>query len=276
MTKLTTAEFIKRARQTHGRKYDYTNTEYVNAKTKVRITCKEHGDFWQIPWWHMDSQGCPACGGTKRRTLVQFIQDARKVHGDKYDYSKSVYLTNKQDIIIACPIHGEFYQSPDNHLAGKGCLHCGQARIRTHKYKDVTVQGKRFRVQGYEHFALKYIVKKLGVRASQIKTGKRIPTVAYSFGKRERMHYPDMWIPEQNRLVEIKSPWTLGIIGAYVDKPYFEEVKAKRAAAVAAGYEYSLLVFNGKGERVPLPKNWHTLTKAQMRKYLKTLDCSVR
>jgi hypothetical protein len=224
----------------------------------------------------MTAQGCPACGGTKKGTLEEFIIKARRVHGEKYVYNKVKYTTNKINVSIFCPIHGEFKQSPDNHLAGKGCLHCGQARIRTHRYKDVTINGRKFRVQGYEHFALKYIIKTLGVKAKQIKTGKRIPHVEYVFKKRSRVHYPDMWVPEQNRLVEIKSPWTLGLIGAYSDKPYFEEVKAKRQAAINAGYKYSLLVFNGQGDRIPLPKNWYTLTKAEAKKYLKALTCSVR
>ena len=60
----------------------------------------------------------------KRKTTEEFISDAKKVHGDKYDYSKVVYLQNKQRITIICPEHGEFEQIPSNHLKGFGCKKC--------------------------------------------------------------------------------------------------------------------------------------------------------
>jgi ferredoxin-like protein FixX len=274
---LTREEFIKRAVGTHGRVYDYSNTIYTNAKTKVKILCKLHGEFAQIPYWHMHSQGCPSCGGTKKKTTSDFIKSAIKVHGDKYDYSAVLYVGNKFDVTIVCPVHGKFEQSPDNHLAGKGCLHCGQARVRTHKYKDVKVRGKLFRLQGYEPAALKYIMANKGVRAKDIEAGKRVPVITYKHGKRKRTHYPDFWIPAQNRLIEVKSPWTLGLIGAYTDKHYFEECKAKRTAALAAGYKYTLLLFNGLGERIHLPLNWHCKTKAAVKKFIsQTATCKLR
>lgn len=266
----TTEEFVKRARATHGRRYSYAKTVYVNAKTKVTVTCKKHGDFQQIPWWHMDSQGCPKCGGTAKRCTKDFVASAKQVHGDEYGYQKVKYTLNKEPVTIVCRTHGDFKQSPDNHLAGKGCLHCGQAKVRTHRYKIVSIGGKKFKVQGYEPFALIYMTTVLRVAAKNIMAGKRIPYVQYTFKNRERTHYPDFWIESENRLVEVKSPWTLGIVGAKKHKDYFEELKAKRAGAIAAGFTYSLLVFNGSGERMPMPKNWHTLTKAELVKYVES------
>ena len=62
-----------------------------------------------------------------------FIEKAYKIHGDKYDYSKVKYKNNREKIIIICPIHGTFIQSPKNHLNGQGCPICGKV-IR---YKNV-------------------------------------------------------------------------------------------------------------------------------------------
>ena len=60
-----------------------------------------------------------------RKTTEQFIEDAKAIHGDKYDYSRVDYKTNKAKVCIVCPIHGEFWQTPNDHLSGHGCKHCG-------------------------------------------------------------------------------------------------------------------------------------------------------
>lgn len=49
-----------------------------------------------------------------------FINQARKVHGDKYDYSKVKYIDGKSKVIIISE-YGEFLQTPNSHLAGDGC-----------------------------------------------------------------------------------------------------------------------------------------------------------
>ena len=61
MPKLTTEEFIAKAKAVHGNRYDYSKVEYVNSKTKVCIVCKEHGDFWQSPIKHLHGQKCAKC-----------------------------------------------------------------------------------------------------------------------------------------------------------------------------------------------------------------------
>lgn len=123
------AAFIDKANEVHGNKYDYSKTVYVKSKEKVCITCSEHGDFWQTPSHHLSGKGCPLCGGTKKRTLQSFIEDARKVHDDKYDYSKTVYINNQTKVTIVCPEHGEFDMTPHNHLKGQGCPKCGNKKI---------------------------------------------------------------------------------------------------------------------------------------------------
>ena len=60
-SRLTTEQFIKKAKAIHGDKYDYSKTDYVNSHTKVCIICPEHGEFWQIPTDHLSGCGCPKC-----------------------------------------------------------------------------------------------------------------------------------------------------------------------------------------------------------------------
>ena len=122
--KLTKEEFIKRAKEVHGDKYDYSKVNYVNSSTKVTIICPKHGEFEQTPNLHLKSQGCPNCSGNKKMTIEEFIKRAKKVHGDKYDYSKVKYVNAMTKVTIICPIHGEFEQTPAKHLSGSGCIRC--------------------------------------------------------------------------------------------------------------------------------------------------------
>jgi hypothetical protein len=132
--KLTTKSFIEKAQKTHGNKYDYSKTEYINSKTKVCIICPEHGEFWQVPHAHLDGQGCPICKGEKislkkRKSNDKFIEEAQKVHGNKYDYSKVKYKNTNAPICIICPEHGEFWQTPTKHIHGHGCPVCNESHL---------------------------------------------------------------------------------------------------------------------------------------------------
>lgn len=128
--KITTEEFIKRAREIHGDKYDYSKTEYINNTTKICIICPKHGEFWQTPNKHLSGHGCHKCGRkivAEKQLLTneQFINQAKLIHGDKYDYSKVVYTGYEEYVTIICPEHGEFKQTPDSHLHSGGCPKCG-------------------------------------------------------------------------------------------------------------------------------------------------------
>jgi hypothetical protein len=118
-----TNDFIIKAKQVHGDLYDYTDTKYVDNSTKVTIKCIKHGPFGQTPNNHLDGSGCPKCVG-KNKTTEDFIDEAKQVHGDRYDYKETKYCDNKTDIIIICKVHGKFPQTPSNHLNGNGCPTC--------------------------------------------------------------------------------------------------------------------------------------------------------
>ena len=125
MKKLTSYEFVSRAKLIHGNRYDYSKVNYVEAKEKVCIICPTHGEFQQAASNHLCGQGCPKCAKSNL-TNVEFIEKARLVHGDKYDYSKVNYTKSKEKVTIICPTHGEFRQKPNDHLQGQGCGYCGR------------------------------------------------------------------------------------------------------------------------------------------------------
>ena len=124
--KNTKEDFIKKARQVHGDKYDYSKIEYVNSNTKVCIICKVHREeYWQTPAQHLSGRGCPKCANENSRlTQQEFIRKAKQVHGDKYDYSKTIYVNARTKITVTCLQHGDFEQYAASHLAGKGCPKC--------------------------------------------------------------------------------------------------------------------------------------------------------
>ena len=132
--RITTEEFINKAKKVHGDKYDYSKVEYKNNSTKICIICPIHGEFWQTPSSHLGGCGCPKCSGLERLDTQAFINRAKKVHGDKYDYSKVEYINMNRKVCIICPIHGEFWQTPVNHLKGKGCSKCVRPSCDTNSF----------------------------------------------------------------------------------------------------------------------------------------------
>ena len=62
---------------------------------------------------------------SKKSTTGEFISKSKLIHGDKYDYSKVEYVNNHSKVCIICPGHGEFWQTPANHLKNRGCPICG-------------------------------------------------------------------------------------------------------------------------------------------------------
>lgn len=120
----TTLEFIEESIKIHDDKYDYSKVEYFNSSTKVEIICKKHGVFSQRPNDHLSGQCCPKCIGNHKKDTKSFINDSVNIHGDKYDYSDVEYINARTKVKIICPIHGKFWQRPNGHLSGQGCLKC--------------------------------------------------------------------------------------------------------------------------------------------------------
>lgn len=132
--RLSNEEFIKKAKNIHGDRYNYSMVVYQNARKKIRIICQKHGVFLQSPIDHLQGCGCAKCGIennsiARTSTTDEFIEKARKVHGEKYDYSNVDYTNNSTKVCIICPKHGEFWQTPANHLFRKGCPKCNASKL---------------------------------------------------------------------------------------------------------------------------------------------------
>lgn len=134
MTKpLTTEIFVAKAKRLHGDKYDYSKTVYTRSNKKVIVICPIHGEFLTGANNHISLRnlcGCPRCGGTGRLGQALFLERSKSIHGDKWNYDKVKYVTNSTNVIIGCPIHGDFEQKPAKHLIGRGCPYCGGTRLK--------------------------------------------------------------------------------------------------------------------------------------------------
>ena len=135
--KKTKEDFIKQANEIHNDKYDYSKVDYIANKIKVKIICPIHGEFEQRPNDHLRTKGCNKCGisNTKIKTtdtIEQFIEKAKKVHGDLYDYSKVKYINNRTKVEIICDKHGSFFQKPNSHIdSGYKCTNCCKTTKQT-------------------------------------------------------------------------------------------------------------------------------------------------
>ena len=146
--KLTTKEFIEKANQLHNDKYDYSKTVYINSRTEVAIICLDHGLFEQKASSHLQGNGCPKCARiwsdehkqnlqkssrkSRGMTTEAWVERAKIVHNDKYDYSQTVYINQRTNVKVICPVHGMFEQKADSHIRGCGCRLCGN-KSENHK-----------------------------------------------------------------------------------------------------------------------------------------------
>lgn len=156
--KKTTEQFISDARAVHGDRYDYSDVEYVNAHTPVAIRCPKHGVFKQRPSAHTNNKsGCPACAGRPVIDTKLFVERARQIHGDRYDYSNVSYMGNKTPVNITCPIHGDFQMTPISHLdKSRGCPKCTDGYYEKYTTEDWVSRATEVHNGKYQYDSVNY------------------------------------------------------------------------------------------------------------------------
>lgn len=161
MRKLTTQEFIDRARAVHGNKYNYDFVVYQSAREKVIIKCIKHGLFYQKSTSHLSGSDCPKCVVDARYSNTEnFVTLACKIHNDKYDYSLVDYFNNSTKVSIVCKEHGVFSQIPSNHLIGHSCVKCSSDKTSKRcKSDNISFIEKAEKVHGkkYDYSKASYI-----------------------------------------------------------------------------------------------------------------------
>lgn len=134
MHRLTTDEFIKKAEEMHGNRYDYSKVIYVDTASKIILICRKHGEFEQRPHNHLMGKGCKLCKNDKLSydrsiTTEEFIEKAEIIHNHKYEYHLVDYVNAHTFVTIVCSYHGPFDQLPLAHLKGHGCLKCSHRKL---------------------------------------------------------------------------------------------------------------------------------------------------
>lgn len=124
--------YINRCRKVHKNEYDYSQTNYINSRTKIKVKCSKHGIFITNPRNHLRGSKCPFCadiesGLIRRYTKDEIIKRFKKIHGGKYDYSYMQYKNITDKIKIKCKKHGFFFQRAYDHSNGRGCPHCNNS-----------------------------------------------------------------------------------------------------------------------------------------------------
>jgi uncharacterized C2H2 Zn-finger protein len=173
---LCNESILQEFKAVHGGRYDYSKVEYKGAFEKVTIICPQHGEFQRAAREHKRGSGCTQCRTIKGTPLEQdvVVETFREVHGDKYDYSKVEYVKGISKVIIICPEHGEFLQSPAKHKTGRGCFKC----ITRNKRTSVEAVSKLIDVHGelYDYSKLEYISSRDKVTVICTNHGEFTPT----------------------------------------------------------------------------------------------------
>lgn len=157
VTGVSTYSWIKRAKETHGNKYDYSETEYLGANKNLRIICSKHGPFQQIASHHERGSNCPKCANRYSYSDAEYIEKCIAIHGERYNYRDTVFKGAKSKVTYICSHHGKVQQQAYDHMAGRGCVHCsGRAKYTSkewiklcnevhqnkYDYSKVSYQGK--------------------------------------------------------------------------------------------------------------------------------------
>lgn len=127
--------YKSRAIKIHSNKYKYIRKYRLDNRTWIEYFCEEHGIVRQNAFVHLTGRSCRKCSNKKLGiyavlTNEDFIEKANMKHGFKYDYSLAQYSRSVRKVKIICKKHGEFLQTPNQHLNGKGCKSCSNEKPR--------------------------------------------------------------------------------------------------------------------------------------------------
>lgn len=219
----TNKEFIEKAKKTHGEDYDYSLVEYIDWKTKVKVTCNSCKNIFEVsPNNHINGRGCKECGikrRTKKLTLTNenYIERCNKTHNNFYNYGKVHYINGYNKVIIGCPIHKDFEQEANSHLHGVGCPKCA-------------LEIDSFRRSHYTKLAEKatlYLIKVYNEHEVFYKLGKTIGKTKRRFAGKQKLPYEFMIINEYNSEIGEIFDLEIELHRKYKKYQYFPKINFK-------------------------------------------------
>lgn len=157
--------FIKKAKEVHNNKYNYSKVRYIDSKTDIIIICPEHGEFIQKPYLHLQKHGCPFCynkqrGNSLKMDFELFKEKLYKIYGNKYNFDNYNYINYNTREQIICKEHGVFYRSPFELLKGKECPVCMKRErkviSKVSNFKKFLTKAKEIHGDKYDYSKVKY------------------------------------------------------------------------------------------------------------------------
>lgn len=155
----TTEEFITKAKELYGDRFDYSKTVYITLRTKIEIVCREHGSFKLYPYAHLTGNGgCRTCSGNKPMTTEEYIQRARSLHGDLYDYSETCYISARKKVTISCSKHGNFQVTANEHIREDRASNCKKCVFDSNRLSNEVFITRAHEVHGdlYDYSLVDY------------------------------------------------------------------------------------------------------------------------
>lgn len=192
MKRLTTELFIEKAQTVHGNTYDYSKTVYTTSREKLEIKCHTHGTWKGNPRDHLNGNGCPSCWKDNRsnirtKTTEQFIEEANKVHNNRYSYPNTIYIKSDYKLQIKCILHGDFEQIANSHLQGQGCPECKRETLKNNL--GTGWSRTSFKERCGDRLATFYILKCFNDNESFYKLGITANTVKRRYDTKASMPY---------------------------------------------------------------------------------------
>ena len=233
---------------------------YKTSDTPILHRHEVCGHEWKpIPYHVLKGHGCPLC--SKRMFLGQerYVESVYRIHGDNIKVIGQYAGANIPIVHFHESCGRQWITTPQNIRRGGGCLLCSREQINFNRKKFI-LDGKTFNVQGYEDRAIRYIVEEMGIDVKHIITGAGVPHFMYSHKGKIKRYFPDIFIPSENLIIEVKSTYTLGIKNLNSDVLEMNQAKAN---SVTFPFTYGTLVL-GKTNKIEqpilLPENWHKLS----------------
>lgn len=245
----------------------------ANIREKAKFVCRTCNTKQYRNLLTLKRSPCTACGVEAKRQNLRHSHDdyvgrIRKIWGNKVQVVGSYISTNRKVRHKCLTCFNTWKVSPLNSLhRNSGCPYCATVTRRknlsraclpkAHQLGERTVH-----VQGYEPQALTYMVSVAGMNPDdiEVESGGNVPVVEYRIRNRRKRYFPDMFIPKTNTIVEVKSTYTLGFGETRRHRKYWKMNCAKAIACHDQGYKFALLLMDGKGNRVQLPKGWPRMT----------------
>lgn len=277
-TKCTHREYLLKIKSRFGNSITVLE-EYKDSGTPILHRCNDClRERLRRPYHILKSSGCRCMSEKKHRQLL------KERHGSSIKLlsyrtgesprkaTKSTEYWKKSKYRCQC---GNVWWTFS--ALKSGCPVCSKGNICGNTIKEGKVKGKLFKYQGYELWAVKWLISNTSLKASEIHSyaSRKVPFIKWKRGKKTKLHFPDLFVPKTNTLYEVKSLATLGIVNFKRVTPatMFYSVQAKARAAKAQGYNYEVMLMLDEDIRLFLPENWLELRYLQFKQTLISLNC---